>query len=104
MVQKSIEEIRQLVDPEGYKTDLEEVKQGLISNRGRLFVNLDLNHDDPTMNKDERDVAIAVTEKAIQQTQWRIERIEERVKQMLNGALPSRKARRAKREKKAKSA
>lgn len=94
MTQKTIEDIRALLDPKGYADDCEAVKASYERNRGRLFVNLDLHYDDPEMGDEERENTIEETERQIRQAQWRIERIEERIAGMMDGASPSRSGRR----------
>lgn len=101
MAQKTLDDIRKLLDPQGYLDGMEEVKQALVKNRTRLFVNLDLNKDAPNLSPEERTAALDGGREAIFDCQWRIDEIERRVEDAKDAAQGGRaaKRRRAKAEK-----
>ncbi len=102
-MQKTIDQIRKLIDPKGYLADLETVKAAFESERGKLLINRDLNEIDPQLTPDERKAAVTASEKAIFQAQWRVEEITQWIEDAKDGAMGGRAAKR-RRKKAAKKA
>ena len=94
MTQKSLDEIRALRDPKAYLEGMEAVQKELNALVDRLFVNLDLTADSPSLLPAVRKASLEELERAIFDAQWRIDEIDRRVEQARNGAMGNRAAKR----------
>lgn len=97
---RSVEDIRALVDPQGYIDSLEQVKTLLAGNLSRILVDYDLTEASPNLAAETKQVELARILNLMMDVKWRIEEIDRRVEAARNGAMgrqPNRAERRKKR-------
>ncbi len=97
MTKKSMEDIRALVDPEGWLRALREYKTSLESNLALAFLDYDMTKASPEVDTKVRSKALATFETTIRDLDWRISAIQQRIDTATDGAS-GRKAKRAKRQ------
>ena len=100
MAKKTIEDIRALIDPEGYVRSMREVLDTYKGNLSRQLVDYDIMTDDETLNAAQRREALARLEDLMRTTLWRMEALEERLAAVKDRAAPE--PNRAERRRKAK--
>ncbi|HLA81849.1 MAG TPA: hypothetical protein VJP78_09595 [Thermoleophilia bacterium] len=97
MPKRSLDDIRALIDPEGYIEAMKQGQQSLIERRSLLFVDYDMAADTPELSADERKAALTKLEQLIRDCQWRIDEIARRIGAAKDGAMNRAERRRAKR-------
>jgi len=96
MTGRSLEEIRALIDPEGYIEGMKDGRQTLIKRRALLFVDYDMTAGTPGMTEKQRAEILDDLERTIRDCQWRIEEIDRRIEAAWDGAMNRAARRRAK--------
>jgi len=79
MPSKTIDEVRALVDPEGYVRAMREVLETYKGNLTRLLVDHDLMAEDQTLTDEQRQAAQKRTEQLMRSTVWRMKKLEEKI-------------------------
>mgnify|MGYP001567241310 CR=1 FL=1 len=75
----AIEELRAAIDPDGYRTEIENMKAELMRRAASLVANYDLNQADPNLSDAERKQANQQIEQVIGSLHWRVETINKRL-------------------------
>ncbi|KKL08198.1 hypothetical protein LCGC14_2578280 [marine sediment metagenome] len=96
MTKKSLEDIRALVDPEGWLRALREYKVSLEGNLATVFLDYDMTKASPELADKIRAKALVTFETTIRDLDWRISAIQQRIDAATDGAT----GRAAKRKKK----
>lgn len=86
-----IDDIRALIDPQGYLDSLESAKQVLNRNLGTLLVDYDLTDTSPTMKSEIKIAQKKSLMDTMKEVQWRLEEIDRRITAARNGAMRSSK-------------
>ena len=86
MAKKSMEDIRALVDPEGWLRALREAKTSLEGNLALMFVDYDLTGASPELDAKVRSRSLAAFEGQIRDCEWRISEIQRRIDAATDGA------------------
>ncbi|KKL84805.1 hypothetical protein LCGC14_1961100 [marine sediment metagenome] len=86
MAKKSLEDIRALVDPEGWLRALREYKTALEGNLAAVFLDYDMTEASPEIDTKVRARALVAFETTIRDLDWRIEEIQRRIDAATDGA------------------
>ncbi len=86
MAKKSMEDIRALVDPEGWLRALREAKTSLEGNLALMFVDYDMANASPELDAKVRSRSLAAFESQIRDCEWRIGEIQRRIDAATDGA------------------
>ena len=99
MAKKTLEDIRALVDPEGYLQGMKEVQVNYKKQLARLLVDYDLMADSPEITEEQRPDVLENQLGTLQDVEWRIGAIDERIEAAKDGMSGNRASkRRAKRK------
>jgi len=79
MVVKTIDDIRQLIDPQGYIEALQQGRNQLQKTLSSLVADYDLTSDTPELNEDDRKVALDRQMSVLRDCVWRMEEIDRRL-------------------------
>ena len=94
MSKKTLEDIRALIDPEGYLQGMREVQVNYKKQLARLLVDYDLMADSPEITEEQRPGALENQLGVLRDVEWRIGAIDERVKAAEDGMSGNRASRR----------
>src|SRR3989304_9041423 len=94
MTKKSLDDIRAIIDPEGYLTGLREVQANYKTRLAQLLVDYDLMTDSPEIPEQQRDAVLKQQLTVLRDVDWRITAINERIEAAANGMAPGRAAKR----------
>ncbi|KKN01789.1 hypothetical protein LCGC14_1124230 [marine sediment metagenome] len=94
-MKKSMQDIRALVDPEGWLRALREAKTSLEGNLALMFVDYDMTDASPELESKVRTALLARYEAQIRDCEWRLGEIQRRIDAATDGAT-GRAAKRAK--------
>lgn len=97
-MKKSMDEIRALVDPEGWLRALRTAKEALESNLAIMFVDYDMAKASPEILAKTRAEVIARHESQIRDVEWRLGEIQRRIDAATEGATGRAARRRKSRE------
>lgn len=97
MPEPTIDDIRAMMDPEGYVRALGEVLVNYKSHLGRLLADHDLQVEDETLNEEQREGALKQTRATMNTVVWRIRALEGRI-EGVKGGRPMNRAGRRKRK------
>lgn len=94
-----LDDVRALIDPQGYIDSLQQARTILAGNLGRLLVDYDLTAATPHMADEVKAAALSQLIGVLRDAKWRIEEIDRRIEAARNGAMghqPNRAERRRK--------
>ena len=86
MTKKSLEDIRAIIDPEGWLRALREYKTSLEGNLAAVFLDYDMTKATPELPDKVRAKALVSFETTIRDLDWRIEEIQRRIDAATDGA------------------
>lgn len=84
---KTLDDIRALIDPEGYVRALGEAKTTLEGRLPVLFVDYDMTASTPELTEEQRAPILAAQERNIRDLHWRIGEIDRRIEAAADGAM-----------------
>jgi len=94
MSQKTLDDLRAIVDPEGYLAGLREVHANYKQRLAQLLVDYDLMADSPEIPEQQREPILKQQLTLMRDVAWRMAAIDERVEAAANGMAPNRAAKR----------
>ena len=94
MSQKTLDDLRAIVDPEGYLAGLREVHANYKQRLAQLLVDYDLMADSPEIPEQQRDAVLKQQLTLLRDVDWRMTAINERIEAAANGMSPNRAAKR----------
>ena len=94
MAQKTLDDLRAIVDPEGYLTGLREVHANYKTRLAQLLVDYDLMADSPEIPEAQREPILKQQLTAMRDVDWRMTAINDRIEAGANGMAPNRAAKR----------
>ena len=94
MPQKTLDDIRAIIDPKGYLEALEEAHGSYKRRLGVLLVEYDLMADSPEIPEQQRPAALKQQLIVMRDAAWRMDAITERIEAAANGMAPNRAAKR----------
>ena len=94
MPQKTLDDLRAIVDPEGYLSGLREVHANYKTRLAQLLVDYDLMADSPEIPEQQREPVLKQQLTLLRDVAWRMEAIMERIEAAANGMAPNRATRR----------
>jgi hypothetical protein len=77
--QAAIDALRNAIDPEAFKAELDRMRAELLNNAASILVRLDLNNASPNLDDQERALGNAQLEQTLVEIQWRIEALATRI-------------------------
>ena len=98
MTKKSMEDIRAIIDPEGWLRTLREYKVSLEGNLATVFLDYDMTKASPEIDTKVRARALVAFETTIRDLDWRISAIQQRMDTATDGASGRAAKRRKKKE------
>lgn len=99
MAKKTLEDIRAIIDPEGYLQGMKEVQVNYKKQLARLLVDYDLMADSPEITEEQRPETLETQLGVLRDVEWRIGAIDERMKAAEDGMSGNRASKRRKAKK-----
>ena len=94
MPQKTLDDIRAIIDPKGYLEALVEAHASYKRRLGVLLVEYDLMTDSPEIPEQQRPAVLKQQLTTMRDAAWRMDAITERIDAAANGMAPNRAAKR----------
>lgn len=94
MVKKTLDDLRAIIDPEGYLAGLREVAANYKQRLAQLLVDYDLMADSPEIPEQQRPAILKQQLTVMRDVDWRMTAIDERIEAAANGMAPNRAAKR----------
>jgi len=101
-MKKTLEDIRAIIDPEGYLTGMKEVHANYKKQLARLLVDYDLMTDSPEIMEDQRPEVLETQLGVLRDVEWRMSAIDERIKDAKDSMAGNRASKRRRSKKDAK--
>ena len=79
--EEAIERLRTVINPEGYKAQIEMMRTELLTRAAILLANRDLNEASPHLLEAERAQANEQIDRTLVDIEWRVAQIDERIKE-----------------------
>lgn len=93
-MKKTLEDIRAIIDPEGYLTGMREVQANYKKQLARLLVDYDLMVDSPEITEEQRPDVLENQLRVLRDVEWRMSTVDERIKAAKDGMEGNRASKR----------